>query len=145
MNDKSLSIAFTVDARPDQVFAAINDVRSWWSGEIDGITDELGSRFTYTYEDMHQSTQQITDLIPGELVIWHVVDGRLRFVKDETEWTDTVIRFDITPKGPKTEVRFTHLGLVPDYECFDSCSSAWSHYVGNSLRNRVTSGTADPT
>ena len=145
MNDKSLSIAFTVDEDPDQVFAAINDVRSWWSGEIDGITDELGSRFTYTYEDMHQSTQQITDLIPGELVIWHVVDGRLRFVKDETEWTDTVIRFDITPKGPKTEVRFTHLGLVPDYECFDSCSSAWSHYVGNSLRNRVTSGTADPT
>jgi hypothetical protein len=94
---------------------------------------------------MHQSTQQVTDLMPGELVIWHVVDGRLPFVKDETEWTDTVIRFDITPKGPKTEVRFTHHGLVPDYECFDSCSSAWSHYVGNSLRNRVTSGTADPT
>ena len=32
MNDKGLSIAFTVDEDPDQVFAAINDVRSWWSG-----------------------------------------------------------------------------------------------------------------
>jgi len=101
MNDKGLSIAFTVDEDPDQVFAAINDVRSWWSGDIDGITDEIGSQFTYSYEDMHQSTQQITDLVPGELVIWRVVEGRIRFVKDETEWTNTVIRFDITRGVPR--------------------------------------------
>jgi len=144
MNDKSLSIAFTVEEDPEQVFAAINDVRSWWSGDIDGITNEIGSRFTYTYEDMHQSTQQITDLVPGELVTWRVVEGRIRFVKDETEWTNTVIRFDITPRGPKTELRFTHLGLLPDAECFDSCSAAWHHYVGTSLRHRVTSGTDNP-
>ena len=142
MNDKELSIAFTVDEDPDQVFAVINDVRSWWSGDIDGITDEIGSQFTYSYEDMHQSTQQITDLVPGELVIWRVVEGRLRFVKDETEWTNTVIRFDITPRGPKTELRFTHVGLVPDSQCFESCLTAWHHYVGTSLRNRVTSRTA---
>jgi hypothetical protein len=144
MNDKSLTIAFTVEADPDQVFAAINDVRSWWSGEIDGTTDQLGSTFTYTYEDMHESTQLITDLIPGELVIWHVVKGRIRFVKDEAEWTDTAIRFDIIPQGPHTEVRFTHIGLSPDFECFDSCSNAWSYYVGASLRNRITRGRADP-
>jgi hypothetical protein len=29
----SFSTAFTVDRSPDQVFAAINDVRSWWTGE----------------------------------------------------------------------------------------------------------------
>jgi hypothetical protein len=140
MNDQSLSIAFTVDEDPDQVFAAINDVRSWWSGDIDGITDEIGSEFTYTYEDMHHSTQRITNLVPGQLITWHVVEGSIRFVKDETEWTNTVIRFDITPRSPKTEVRFTHVGLVPDSECFDSCSTAWRYYVGTSLRTRVTSG-----
>lgn len=140
MNDQSLSIAFTVDEDPDQVFAAINDVRSWWAGDIDGITDKIGSEFTYTYEDMHRSTQRITDLVPGRLVTWRVVEGSIRFVDDETEWTNTVIRFDITPRGPRTEVRFTHVGLVPDSQCFDSCSTAWSHYVGTSLRNRVSGG-----
>jgi hypothetical protein len=144
MNDKSLSIAFTVEADPDQVYAAVNDVRSWWSGEIDGTTDQLGSTFTYTYEDKHHSTQLITELIPGELVIWHVVEGRIRFVKDETEWTDTAIRFDIIPHGPHTEVRFTHIGLSPDSECFDSCSNAWSYYVGARLRNRIRRGRANP-
>jgi len=140
MNDQSLSIGFTVDEDPEQVFAAINDVRSWWSGDIDGTTDEIGSEFTYTYEDLHHSTQRIIDLVPGRLVTWHVVEASIRFVEDETEWTNTVIRFDITPRGPRTEVRFTHVGLVPDSECFDSCSTAWTYYVGTSLRNRVSGG-----
>ncbi|WP_454853413.1 SRPBCC family protein [Promicromonospora soli] len=144
MNDKDLSITFTVDEDPDQVFEAINDVRSWWSGDIDGVTDKLGSRFTYTYEDMHQSTQEITDLVPGELVAWRVVEGRIRFVEDETEWTDTVLRFDIAPRGAMTEVRFTHVGLVPESECFDRCSTAWQHYIATSLRDRVTGRTGDP-
>ena len=48
------------------------------------------------------------------------MDGYLGFTEDTTEWTGT----DITPKGGGTEVRFTHAGLVPGYECFDSCCPA---------------------
>ena len=92
MNDQSLSIAFTVDEDPDQVFAAINDVRSWWAGDIDGITDKIGSEFTYTYEDMHRSTQRITDLVPGRLVTWRVVEGSIRFVA----WSSALSRPDGT-------------------------------------------------
>ena len=28
--------------------------------------------------------------------------------------------------GSRNEVRFTHAGLVPDIECYDDCSNAWS-------------------
>ncbi len=138
MSSQDLSLTFTVDEDPDHVFAVINDVRSWWAGDIDGVTDVLGATFTYSVADLHQSTQQITELVPGELVSWRVVDGLIRFVEDQSEWTDTVVRFEIAPSDVGTQVRFTHIGLVPDIECYESCSSAWRYYVGTCLRNRLT-------
>ena len=144
MNEKSLTLAFATDRTPEEAFAAITDVRGWWSGEIEGPTDELGASFTYRYQDIHRSTQQITELVPGRRVAWHVVDGYLGFVEDETEWTGTDITFDIAATGSGTEVRFTHAGLVPQGECYDSCSNAWGFYINTSLRNLITSGAGQP-
>jgi hypothetical protein len=140
MTDNNLTISFTVDRTPDQAFAAITNVRAWWSGEIDGPTDELGGEFTYRYADIHRSTQRITELIPGKRVAWHVVDAYLNFVDNPTEWTGTDITFDIAPAGDGTQVRFTHVGLAPDHECFDSCSTAWRYYIATSLRGLVGDG-----
>ena len=144
MNEKNLTLAFTTDRTPEEAFAAITNVRGWWSGEIEGRTDEPGATFTYRYTDIHRSTRQITELVPGRRVAWHVVDAYLGFVEDKAEWTGTDITFDIAPQGAGTEVRFTHVGLVPDGECFDSCSSAWHFYVGTSLRNLITTGQGAP-
>jgi uncharacterized protein YndB with AHSA1/START domain len=144
MNQDSLTITFTVDRSPEEVFAAITDVRGWWSGEIDGDTGTLGAEFTYRYQDIHRSTQRITELVPGRRVAWHVTDGYLAFVRDKEEWTGTDITFDIAPAGAGAEVRFTHVGLVPDGECFESCSSAWRFYVASSLPRLITTGSGAP-
>ena len=42
MNDETFTITFTVDETPEEAFAAINNIRAWWSGEIEGNTDRLG-------------------------------------------------------------------------------------------------------
>ncbi len=136
--------AFTVPQSAGEVFAAINNVRGWWSGDIEGSTDELGAEFTYRYEEMHRSKQRITEFIPGRRVAWHVLDGYLEFVKDKTEWTGTDITFDISQVEDATEVRFTHVGLVPQGECFESCSTAWAFYINTSLRNLITQGSGAP-
>ena len=75
MNDEHFTITFTVDETPEEAFAAINNVRAWWSGEIEGNTDRLGEEFTYRYEDVHRSKQKITELIPSKRVVWHVLEG----------------------------------------------------------------------
>jgi hypothetical protein len=136
----SYTTAFTVDQSSDEVFAAIRNVRGWWIGEIDGDTDKVGDEFTYRYEDLHSSTQQMTQLIPGRRIVWRVVDSYLKFVEDKAEWTGTDLAFDIAGKGNQTDVRFTHVGLVPEGECFDSCSNAWSFYINGSLRSLITTG-----
>jgi hypothetical protein len=64
MSNETLTIAFTVEQSPEEAFAAITSVRDWWSGEIDGSTDQLGAVFTYRYQDVHRSAQRITELVP---------------------------------------------------------------------------------
>ena len=144
MNNQNLTFTISVDQTPEEAFAAINNVRGWWSGNIEGSTDKLGDEFTYRYEDVHYSKQKITEFIPGKKVVWHVLDGYLNFTQDKTEWQGTDITFDISKKRDKTEVRFTHVGLVPESECYDACSNAWGSYINGSLRSLITSGKGHP-
>ncbi len=144
MKNKNFTTTFSVDQTPEEVFDAINNVRGWWSGDIEGSTDKLGAEFKYRYEDLHRSTQKITELVPGKKVVWHVLDSRINFVKDKTEWNGTDIVFDIAKKGDKTELRFTHVGLVPALACYEDCSEAWGSYMNDSLRSLITKGKGMP-
>ena len=42
MNASSYTTTIFVDATPERIFNAINDVRGWWSHDIEGITDQTG-------------------------------------------------------------------------------------------------------
>lgn len=138
--DGSLGTRFKVAKTPAEVFAAINDVRGWWGGKIEGESERVGARFSYRYEDMHTSTQEVTELVPGQKVVWHVVEADLSFVANRGEWAGTDIVFEIVPMGAETELRFTHQGLVPAFECFADCSNGWGFYVGGSLRQFIETG-----
>ena len=144
VSEKDLTMTITVDRSPREVFDAINNVRGWWSEEIDGSTNKLGALFKYRYKDMHRSSQKITELVPDKKVAWHVTDSRLEFVKDKAEWNGTDIVFDIAKKGDKTELRFTHVGLVPALECYGACSDGWSFYIKDSLRELIQTGMGKP-
>src|ERR1017187_9840770 len=125
MDAQDFTTSILLDQTPEEVFNAINNVRGWWSGEIDGDTDRMGAEFTYRYQDIHRSKEKITEFVPGKRVVWHVLDSYLSFIKDSKEWNGTDIVFEIAGKGDKTQVRFTHVGLVPAIACYDRCSPAW--------------------
>jgi uncharacterized protein YndB with AHSA1/START domain len=129
MNDHSFTSTITIDQTPEVAFAAINDPRSWWKGAIEGATDALGGEFTYRYKDIHFSKQQVTELVPGRKVVWTVTDSVLQFVEHKDEWTGTKLVFDIARKGDKTEVRFTQVGLVSDFDCYGACSKGWTQLL----------------
>ena len=140
MTEQDFTTVVSVDQTPEEVFAAINDVRGWWSGEIEGDTHQLGDEFTYRYRDVHYSRQKITEFVPGARVVWRVLEAILSFASDKHEWKGTEVTFEITKQGNKTDLRFTHIGLVPTYECFEDCSNAWGFYVNGSLRSLITTG-----
>lgn len=145
MSTADYTTTFLVDETPTQVFNAINNVPAWWTGQIKGDTDRLGAEFTYEVPGAHQSKQKITAFTPGKQVVWRIVDARLHFAKNKTEWNGTEIVFDIAAKGGKTEVRFTHRGLVPAFECYNGCSNAWVLLVNGNLRRLIATGETQPS
>lgn len=140
---RNYSTSFTVDQSPEEVYAAVTNVRGWWSEEIVGKTDELGE-FKHQYQDIHRCIIKITELVPGNKVVWHVVDNYFNFITDNSEWKDTDIVFEIAKKGDRTELTFTHVGLVPSYECYNVCSDAWGLNINGSLRKLIVEGKGQP-
>ena len=141
---QNYTTTIVVDQTPEEAFAAINNVRGWWTGKIEGKTNKLGEEFTYRYEDIHYSKQKITEFVPGQKVVWHVLDASLNFTEDKAEWKGTDITFEISKKEGKTEVRFTHVGLVPQFECFNACSNAWGSLVNANLKNLIVTSKDQP-
>jgi hypothetical protein len=77
-------------------------------------------------------------------MVWQIVDSRLNFTEDPDEWTGTEVVFEVVPQGEQTEVRFSHVGLVPEFECYDQCTNAWGFYINKSLRQLIATGQGEP-
>jgi len=144
MKDQNYTASFLVDQSPREVFNAITNVRGWWSEEIEGGTQKLNDVFTYHYRDVHQCKMRLIEVVPEKKVVWLVLDNYFNFIDDQAEWKNTEVVFEISDKDGGAEVRFTHVGLVPQYECYDVCSNAWGGYISGSLRNLINTGNGQP-
>jgi hypothetical protein len=143
MKNKDFTTTLLVDQSPKQVFDAVNSPQHWWAGEIDGAATNLNDEFTYRYKDLHMSKQKVIEFIPEEKVVWLVTDSIINYVEDKQEWNGTKIVFEISKEGDKTKLRFTHVGLHTEVECFGSCSTSWSRLMQISLFSLITTGKAE--
>jgi hypothetical protein len=145
MNHKNFSISFKVDQTPEQVFEAINKVEKWWTENLEGSCRQLDDEFEVRFAEVHYSKQKLVEFIPAAKVVWLITDSHLSFLKNKREWTHTKVSFEIGEQNNKTLFRFTHIGLVPDIECYNACSNAWSDYINHSLYKLITTGKGEPS
>jgi len=145
MKNQDYSVTIPVNASAKDAFKYINDVSKWWTENLEGSSKKLNDEFTVRFGDVHMSKQKLVEVIPDQKVVWLVTDSKLNFVKDKKEWNGTKISFEIFEKGGKTQIRFTHLGLVPAIECYGDCSNAWGEYIQGSLLKLVNTGKGQRT
>lgn len=138
--NEDFTTTFLVDQTPREVFNAVTNVREWWSDNIEGGTEKLNDEFNYHYQDIHNCKIKLVEVVPDQRMVWLVLENYFNFTKDSREWTGTKIIFDISKQGDKTKLSFKHEGLVPEYECFDVCKTAWTDYINGSLYGLITAG-----
>lgn len=144
MSTQSFTTKIIVDQSPEEVFKAIQNVRGWWSEEIEGKTEELNDQFDYHYEDIHRCQIKLAEVIKNQKIVWLIEQNYFKFTQDKTEWTGTKPTFEIAEENGKTELTFTHFGLVPAYECFEICRDSWTNYIQKSLKNLIETGKGTP-
>jgi hypothetical protein len=144
MTTPNYTSTIIVDNTAVEVFNAINNVRGWWSEEIEGNTDKPDATFTYHYQDVHRCKMKIIEFVPNQKVVWQVLDNFFSFTKDKSEWKDNKLVFEIIDKDNKTQLNFTQIGLTTEDECYDICQNAWDTYIKKSLFSLVTTGVGQP-
>lgn len=143
MENQNFTASIEITQSPEKILKAISNVRGWWSENIEGKTDVLGGEFTHRDRYLNV-TFKVTHLSPQQIV-WDVVKSHCNMLfKNMHEWEGTRIIFEMAEKDDATQIKFTHIGLIPQFECYKVCSKAWSYFIATSLKDFVERGQGDP-
>ena len=107
------------------------------------IHKKLNDEFSVRFDAMHFSKQRLVEVMPDKKIVWLVTDSKLSWLTNKTEWTNTKVSFEISNHNNKTQIHFTHIGLVPEVECYNDCVNGWNQYIG-SLFKLLTEGKGQP-
>jgi Activator of Hsp90 ATPase homolog 1-like protein len=142
MGKDNFTFSFKTSKMPEEVYTLLLDIEEWWSGlfeeTIKGKSKEVNDEFTFEAGGgAHYSKQKLLELVPYKKIVWLVTESNLIFLNDPMEWTNTKLSFEISIADGKTLVEFIHEGLVPNFECYDVCSGAWTKYL-DTLKEKLT-------
>jgi hypothetical protein len=131
MENKNYTTTIEVTNSPEQIFQRVtNDIAKWWGGkDFSGTSTELNDEFIINHPGAHYSKQRLIEVIPDKKVVWLVTESKLSWLKNEEEWTNTKLIFEISAKPHSHLLHFTHEGLVPEKESFVRCSEGWNMVI----------------
>ena len=104
---------------------------------FEGNSEKTGDVFTVRFGETF-ITIKVVELIPDKKIVWQVIDCYKHWLKDKKEWQGTRISWEISAEENGTQIKFTHIGLVPGIECYNGCEKAWNFYLNESLYKLLT-------
>ena len=143
MKKQDYTATILVKAAANEAFKSINHVAAWWTENVEGSSEKLNDVLTIHFGETFV-TIKIVESVPDKKVVWNVTDCYLPWLADKQEWTNTRIVFELSAEGDSTSIRFTHIGLEPQVECYDGCVKGWDQYFKGSLAKLINEGKGLP-
>ena len=144
--EEGFHLELALAAAPAAVYAALTThtgLSGWWSKDCE-VGTAVGATSTFRF-GATSKTMAIEALEPEREVRWRCIACDINHpqIMQKDGWLGTVLTFRLEAQGNGTLLRFTHLGLTPEVECYGLCSAGWRHCLG-SLRRYVESGAGAP-
>ena len=139
MSEQDYTATVRVEASKDEVFRALTTLEglsAWWTPATGDPT--TGGVITFTFGPQGAAVMRV-DLADRDAgVRWTTLECLVE------DWVGTSQQFDLTGlPGGGTEIRFRHVGLTPELECYGDCKNGWDHFV-DSLAVYAETGTGNP-
>jgi hypothetical protein len=135
---------FTANISPGEAFEKISRVSEWWSKNFEGKSQKPNDVFTVRFSSGDMYKAKVSEMLPDNKIIWEFIDAYQGWVKNPTEWVGTKIIWEVAPQKDSVEVKMTHSGLVPELECFDTCTKGWHYLMQESLFKFLNEGKGLP-
>ncbi len=127
-------------ASPETVYEALattSGVSRWWAPATGSASTGGGLDFRF---GEHLVRFRVTEADRPTRVRWYTVDCDVM-----PDWIGTTIAFDLSStETGGTTVRFRHVGLVPQLDCYEQCSTDWGHFLHSSLVSYIETGAGHP-
>jgi hypothetical protein len=137
MNQQNYHCSITANVTAKEAFEGINNVSEWWTKNLEGASQNLDDVFTVRFGKTFV-TFKIVEAVPDKKVVWECTDCYLDWLNDKTEWKGTKLVWEVSTQDNATQIDMTHMGLVPEIECYDNCVKGWDFYVKQSLFKLLT-------
>jgi len=135
---------FTYSVPPEKVYAALTEqeqFKQWWTPDAVAKA-QVGTQARFEFNPYGDfCVMKITALEPNKVVEWQCVSGKMMGTE---EWVGTTITFTLTPSSEGTTLTFSHSGWKDTTECFEKCTQGWAHFLGDSLKQFLETGTGQP-
>ena len=131
------SIDLHIKASPVEAFLALaEDLGKWW-GEMDRPVSSVQDVFTVSWGEPWYRFKVLVFSPPTQLV-WECIDAN-QIIGDmkgvEKEWVGTKLHWKIAELDTNTlNLSLIHEGLVPQFVCYDFCSTTWERFIYQHLK-----------
>lgn len=128
---KNYHKAIMVNASPADAMKMISQVNQWWKNDFSGSAGQLNDTFRVPFGEPSFVDFVVSEFLPAKKMVWKVTDCYLPWFRDKKEWNNTEVVFQVSAENKKTKIDFTHIGLVPEVECYDVCEKGWNGHIDN--------------
>ncbi len=127
-----------IRASKENIFQALSDPKmlsDWWTLKCSG-SPRIGAEYNYYFSDEYNWYGMVKGVKLNECLV-------IQMTRTDEDWDNTVLRFELEPKGSGVNLRFSHSGWKTINHHYCKTSYSWALLL-NALKKYLEDGIVIP-